>query len=260
MFSALCPEPAKSYFFKSESALYSCITFTFTIFTKKTVASILKFLKNLFYALVLLIGAYFLIAVILSVVRTNPPAHSCEDKTEVYLSSNGVHIDVIIAIEDMEKEFVRQLNLPRGTKYVAFGWGDKRFYITTPRWKDLTVPTAFNALFLKSESAMHVTAHSQQWKSWRKIALCPEQVNRLLNYIWSTFKKTSDGRIIPVGIPGYSHNDFFFDANGSLSLFKTCNVWVNVALKRAGIKTSVWSPFAFGVLYHFPEDYVEVEN
>lgn len=222
--------------------------------------SILKFLKNLVFGLVLIIGAYLLVAVILSVFKTNPPELNCEEKTEVYLSSNGVHIDVIIAIEDLNRKFVKQLNLPRGTKYVAFGWGDKKFYINTPQWKDLTVSTALTALFLKSESAMHVTSHSQQWKSWRKIEICPNQLNRLLNFIWSSFKTDSEGKISQIGIQGYSSNDYFFDAKGSFSLFKTCNIWVNVALKKAGIKTSFWSPFAFGILYHFPEDYVEVDG
>jgi len=40
---------------------------------------------------------------------------------------------------------------------------------------------------------------------------------------------------------------------GSFSLFNTCNVWVNKALKVTGIETSVWSPFDFGVLHHLPE-------
>jgi uncharacterized protein (TIGR02117 family) len=221
------------------------------------VVPFLKFLKNFVFVLVLAIGAYLLAAVVLSLLRTYPQETNCEEQTEIYVSTNGVHIDVILPVDRLEKEFVKQLQLPRGTKYVAFGWGDKNFYINTPQWKDLTVPTALTALFLKSECAMHVTAHTQPWSSWRKMALCPEQVNRLLNYIWNSFNKDSNGKIRQLGIKGYGSNDFFFDARGSFSLFKTCNVWVNVALKKAGVKTSLWSPFAFGILYHFPEDYVD---
>jgi len=40
---------------------------------------------------------------------------------------------------------------------------------------------------------------------------------------------------------------------GSFSLIKTCNIWVNKALKETGVPTSVWSPFDFCILYYLPK-------
>jgi hypothetical protein len=77
-------------------------------------------------------------------------------------------------------------------------------------------------------------------------------MNTLLKYLSNSFKK-DDGKIQKIDIDGYAYNDSFYDANGSFSIFKTCNIWVNKALKEANIETSVWSPFDIGILYHLPE-------
>lgn len=215
--------------------------------------SIFKALKKLLFLLIVAIGLYMLAALVLSLVKTRPRPISCVKQLEVYVSSNGVHLDVIIPAESLEREFAKQLKLPRGTKFVAFGWGDKNFYIKTPQWKDLTVPNAFTALFLKSATAMHVTAYKQTSPAWRKTKICPAQLNRLVAYISKSFTKDYEGQIYRIDIKGYTINDSFFTARGSFSLFKTCNVWVNQALKTAAIETSIWSPFDFGVLHHLPE-------
>ena len=53
-------------------------------------------------------------------------------------------------------------------------------------------------------------------------------------------------------VEGYNSYDSFFEAKGSFSFYRTCNIWVNKALKVIGVKTSIWSPFDFGVLHHLP--------
>jgi len=37
---------------------------------------------------------------------------------------------------------------------------------------------------------------------------------------------------------------------GSFSCFKTCNTWTNQTLKKAEIKTAIWTPFDSGILKH----------
>ncbi|MCY1720689.1 TIGR02117 family protein [Prolixibacteraceae bacterium Z1-6] len=215
--------------------------------------SIYKFLKQLLFLLVLAIGLYLLAALVLSLIKTRPQPINCTEQMEVYVSSNGVHLDVIVPVESLEHEFAQQLQLPRGTKFVAFGWGDKNFYIKTPEWKDLTVQTAFTAVFLKSATAMHVTVYKQTSPAWRTLKICPLQIQQLVNYITNSFARDANGRIELLDVKGYASNDSFYNARGSFSLFKTCNVWVNQALKEALIETSVWSPFDFGVLHFIPE-------
>jgi len=221
--------------------------------TTKTIKIVFLRLKKILYWLFLIIATYLLFAVVLSVLKTRPKEQNCIKDKKVYLTTNGVHLDIILLVEDLDPEFVDQLEIIEGSKFVAFGWGDKEFYINTPQWSDLTFPTAFKALFLRSQTAMHVTCYKQSYFSWRSVEMCAWQVDNLLTYISDSFKKDVHGKIKKIEISGYAYNDIFFESTGSFSIFKTCNVWTNTALKRSGIETSVWSPFDFGVLYHLPE-------
>ena len=214
----------------------------------------LKLIRNFLFLLVLACGAYMLAAVVLSLLKTRPETLSCAPEAALFTGSNGVHLDLVIERKQLDPGFARQLQLPAGTRYVAFGWGDKNFYLHTPEWKDLTAPTAFKAVFLKSESAMHVTAYKKPRAHWEKTRICRQQMDMLLLYISKSFQYDGDGQIIPIGSNAYGYNDRFYHAHGSFSLFKTCNVWVNAGLKEAEVPTSLWSPFAFGVLYHFGEE------
>ena len=49
----------------------------------------------------------------------------------------------------------------------------------------------------------------------------------------------------------YGKNDAFYEATGRYSLFHTCNTWTNNALKIAGQKACVWTPFDTGIFYHY---------
>ena len=212
-----------------------------------------QLLKRFLIALLILIGLYFLSALLLSMLKTHPQKMNCAKNREIFVTTNGVHLDIILRFEDIDPELLQKLEILPGTKYIAFGWGDKQFYINTPEWKDLTFKTAFKALFLKSETAMHVTCYFNKHSSWRTIQICESQLEILTSYVSDSFQKTEKGLFKKIDVPGYYETDFFYHAKGSFSLFKTCNVWVNQALKQAGVPTSIWSPFDFGILYHLPD-------
>lgn len=219
---------------------------------KKTINLIFNLLKTVFAFLFVLIILYFLAALILSFMKTHPPKQDCVADKKIYITTNGVHLDIVLPVENVEPEFLSRLEILPGTKYVSFGWGDREFYINTPEWKDLTFKTAFKALFLKSGTAMHVTCYSTSYSSWRNIKICSSQIDLLNKTIEKSFSKNQNGSFKKLIVPGYYQSDFFYEARGSFSLFNTCNAWVNNALKISGIETSVWSPFDFGVLYHLP--------
>jgi len=220
---------------------------------RKIINLIFKLLKQFFIFLISAVILYFIAALILSVLKTHPPKTDCLAENEIYITTNGVHLDIVLPVENVKPELLKNLEILPGTKYVSFGWGDREFYINTPEWKDLTFKTAFKALFLKSETAMHVTCYSTSYSSWRNIKICSSQLDLLNKYIEKSFSKNENGALQKIAVRGYYESDFFYEATGSFSLFHTCNVWVNKALKVTGIETSVWSPFDFGVLHHLPE-------
>lgn len=209
-----------------------------------------KLFRNLIFSLLLATVLYFVMALLLSYLPTHPQKATCQTVTETYITTNGVHLDIVLPVESLDAAFRRQLKIPGSVKYVSFGWGDQEFYQKTPEWSDLTLPVAFQAVFLKGKSAMHVTWYSRSHSGWHKLELCEKQLKILNRYVKNSFQKNSNGQIQKCSFRGYTSSDFFYEGKGSFTLFRTCNVWVNNALKQLEIKTSVWSPFDFGVLYH----------
>jgi len=149
--------------------------------------------------------------------------------------------------------FITQENnksLLHGAKYIAFGWGDKGFYLNTPTWGDLTFNTAFKAAFGLSSSAMHVTYYSQMTENEYcvKMVLCEFQYRELIKNIQNKFKKNSSDLILINTDQNYGQYDSFYEANGTYSIFYTCNVWVTETLKNSKMKAGYWTPFSPEVL------------
>lgn len=149
---------------------------------KEIVKTSLKFLKNSLLAIIAGVVFYLAGALLFSLLPTHPPQQNCLPEHEIFIASNGIHLDIIFPVENIEPQLLQSLDVLPGTLFIGFGWGDKEFYIKTPLY------------------------------------------------------------------------DNFYDATGSFSIFHTCNVWVNVALKEIEVKTSVWSPFDFEILYHLKNE------
>ena len=200
---------------------------------------------------------YFFCAFTLPNIQVNKQNSQIKsDSVCIYVISNGVHTDIAVPCENFIKNW--QLIFPKdsfklndySSSYLAFGWGDKGFYLETPEWSDLKASTAFKAAFGLGGSAMHVRYLNPPKKlSDKKIALniSSEQYKKLINYIEQSLCFTN-GCITKINHPGYGDSDLFYEANGKYSLIKTCNVWTNKALKHSGIKTGFWTPFADGLM------------
>lgn len=197
-----------------------------------------------------LLVIYLLISVVLSLLSTRPQAVDCTDRKTIYITSNGIHLNFVFPKSLLETELTEHLNIPSSATYIAFGWGDRGFYLNTPTWKQLKFGVAMRALLLKSETAMHVTPYYRPSDAWKKLPLCTEQLETLKTYISASFDRDEQNRIMEIAGAGYTSQDKFYEATGSYTCLKTCNNWVNIGLKRARVRTAVWSPFDFGVLFH----------
>ena len=220
---------------------------------------LLKLLFSLLATLLGLVAAYALAATVLSYIPVNGEQPVATEGVEIYITTNGVHADFTVPVATPLIDWRNQLPLQdykaadESFQYIAFGWGDKGFYLKTPQWKDLTLSTAVNAILLPSPTAMHVTYFRRAptvGEDSRLIYLTPEQYQQLVQYILESFEKSEQGSLLLIRDAGYSTYDNFYEANGSYSLFYTCNNWVNQGLREIGIKTSLWTPFDWGIMYH----------
>lgn len=223
-------------------------------------AAIRKGLKRIGRAVALVVLAallYMAMAFLLS--RIGVPAEQIKaEEVTVFVLSNGVHADFVMPVKSEVRDWSREVKFAntRGKdtlfRYVGIGWGNKRFYMETPTWADLTVRTAFSATLGLGRSAIHATFYKDMmvYDKCVKIGLTMEQYGRLVVYIDSSFARDADGhyRLI-VTDANYGESDAFYEANGRFSMFCTCNTWVNSGLKACGQRACVWTPFEDGVFY-----------
>lgn len=201
--------------------------------------------------IVVLFLNYLLFAWFLSVMTTTPAAPSCRDHLEhFFVSSNGVHVDIVLPVSALDAEFKEQLQLKEGTTYIGMGWGDEGFYLKTPSWAELDWRVAAAAIFIPSPTLMHVTHYQKASTRWKRVWVCCKQQEALLAYIKGSFKRSATGDLRYLPDRGYRSNDFFYKAHGYYTGLYTCNIWANQALKQAQVKTAIWSPFDRGIIKH----------
>ena len=206
-----------------------------------------KILKWFLYFLLIPIS-YLIISLLLTFITINREDSDVENKKEIFLSTNGVHLEIIIPVNNLSTELKEDIEFTPDDKYFSFGWGDENFYLNTPTWADLTFKNAFIALFSKSSTLIHLTRWKQVKSSWTKVIIGESEMKKLNNYLSTSFRQNKNGNKIILNNSGYSINDDFYKANGSFSCFKTCNTWVNKAFKESDLKSCLWTPFDFGLL------------
>ncbi|WP_020527290.1 DUF2459 domain-containing protein [Flexithrix dorotheae] len=211
---------------------------------------LIRILKKALLILIFVIGLYFIIAIGLSLIPVPSDAKTCKPQQTIYVSSNGVHLDIIVPGSMLSTKIKSQLSFDPSWNFVAFGWGDEDFYLNTPTWNDLSLKTALKAMFLPSKTAMHVTVFKSTKAHWKSVEVCTHQLEILNRYLDQSFHHDEEKQFVKISSSGYSQNDSFYKATGNYSCIITCNEWVNKALKNMKLKAPVWSPFHFGVLYH----------
>jgi len=178
--------------------------------------------------------------------------------TEAFVISNGVHTDICIPV-DLSNDWLSFIDANDYTtyghdiKYLSFGWGDKGFYLNTPEWSDLKFSVAMEAMILNSPTTMHVTAHLEKpvaSERIKSVKICKDRLDALKSFILSGFQKNELETAILIENAGYGPLDCFYEANGSYSLFETCNSWTNKALKAAGVPTSLDAFHEQGIMRH----------
>ena len=206
---------------------------------------------------------YFVGAFVLSSVPVNTDFKECEkEAVEIHILTNGVHTDLVLPYRNQFMDWSKWVN-PSQTKSgdsnavnVAFGWGDKGFYLETKTWDELKLSTACKAVFYLGSSAMHVSFYQKlrETESCREICVSKENYLKLVQYISQRFETDSIG--LPRQIVGasFTNHDAFYDAKGKYSLFYTCNTWANEGLKSAGLKACYWTAFKGGIFEQYDKE------
>ena len=208
--------------------------------------------------LLLLPFGYLLAALLLGAIPANVAWQEPGQGVTIFVRTNGVHTWIVVpkvnAVMDWRPYAPGEhLRDPRwgAADHLAFGYGNREFYLNTPTWADLSPRTAALALFGTGPSLLHVEHdHRPGEDEWtRAMTITPGQYRRLADYIRRRFQLDSTGRTMPLLGRGYNEWDMFYEANGGYSFLFTCNEWTGRALRYAGIRTGAWTPFSQSIMW-----------
>lgn len=221
-----------------------------------------KVLKTALFTIltpIVLVGLYLVSAWGLS--RITVAAKPSENNNiPMYILTNGVHTDLVVPVRTTQIDwsqsvlFANTIGKDTTAQWIAFGWGDKGFYLETPTWADLKFSTAFKAATGLSTAAIHATYYKnlREGNDCIRTSIDSAKYAQLIAYIGQSFKRDAQGQIMHIVTnANYGRTDAFYEAKGSYSLFHTCNTWANNGLKACGQRACLWTPFDKGIFYQY---------
>ena len=137
---------------------------------------------------------------------------------------------------------------------VEIGWGEARFYRSTPTLGSIDPWLSLSALFRPgNESVVHVVGLPD--RAVRVLAaqivpvtLSAAGVDALLQQLERELAREEAGRAIGLG-PGLARDSLFYAGVETFSLFRLCNHWTSAMLAAAGVPTvSAWATIPDGLL------------
>jgi uncharacterized protein (TIGR02117 family) len=201
---------------------------------------------------------YLLAALVLGLIPANAGWKQAPDGVRILVRTNGLHTWIVVPMVAPEMDWRpllpgSDLKDPRwgNGDSVAIGYGNRIVYLETPTWADLRMKDALSAAVGWGPALVHADHdhHPQPDAAQRPIILTHEQYARLAAYLRTTFRYGADGRPIPVRGRGYGPADAFYEATGRYSALRTCNEWTGEALRQAGVRTGLWTPFSQSIMW-----------
>ena len=118
-----------------------------------------RFIFILIQIIVGLILLYVLLAIIFTLIPVNRCFKQASDGIDIFVRSNGLHADLVVPVISKQIDWRKSIRpcdfekFDSNFSYIAFGWGDRGYYIEVSRKSKATFSTGFKALFLPSAPA-----------------------------------------------------------------------------------------------------------
>lgn len=175
-----------------------------------------------------------------------------------YVSSGEIHSEFVFDLtqspyeweEFLPVETTSQYTIERSrARYLAIGWGSKRFFYEFLTWSDLSFELAVSSTLLGGPSAVHVEYSEDLRPGLRyyQIKVTRENYLKLVQFIKDSFRLDGSGQVQRIDNFNYFNRDSFYWGRDSYHLFRTCNMWTAQGLAVAQVSRPIWAPFHFGI-------------
>ena len=224
--------------------------------------SVKKIIITVILVPVLIVSIYFFAVLVGAMPTVVAPTDTDRAEYQIFFTNNKYHVEICLPAkfspfrEDIEK--VRGDSGP-DEGYYCIGWGDRTFYPETPFLEDLHFLLVVHSLFWPTDAAIRISFYKGpiQGKVVTSYKTDKQTIELLYEFIENHLIWEDDGNlsvIPPETVNAVYGDSLFLNAKGTYSLLFTCNNWTADALKYAGIKTGLWTPFAGNVLRNSQAD------
>jgi uncharacterized protein (TIGR02117 family) len=131
-------------------------------------------------------------------------------------------------------------------------WGERDFYLNTPRWQDVKITDIIRAGIGSDRSLVHVyhMQRPQEGRYARRLVISHAAYRKLSGRLMQDVALPENGPLTP--IPGYGGDDVFYRGRGHYSLINSCNAWTGNHLRAIGVRVGAWTPAEHHVMRWFP--------
>lgn len=159
-------------------------------------------------------------------------------KHSVYIVQAGWHTGIVLETADIPFDIFKEAQPYTRDKYLDVSWGEEKYYQIPEPGIFLSAST----ILWPTRAAISMTAYSREIKNYYRkpiileITITKEAYFALCNFLSDAFQRDKTGKIIPSTF--YRDSSGFFLAKRKYSMFRTCNTWVALALKKSGLEIS----------------------
>ncbi len=173
---------------------------------------------------------------------------SCQASDTIYIVQEAWHTGIVIKTASVSEKIWPEIKNYTHYKYVDISWGDEKYYQTP----GIQILLAARAILFPTNSVLRTMGFN---KSLQKLYARPNimqlvldrvEMRRLCRFVNLSFRRNEKAQIIQSTVGNTGH---FFLAKRKYHLFRTCNTWVLLALKKAGMNVNSFMGLTAGQLF-----------
>lgn len=159
-------------------------------------------------------------------------------KYPVYIVQAGWHTGIVLETADIPYHIFEEVQPYTRHKYLDVSWGEEKYY-------QIPEPGIFvsaSTILWPTRAVVSMTPYSREIKRYYRqpniieISVTRDTYFALCKFLSNAFQKNEAGNVIPSTF--FRDSSGFFLAKRKYSVFRTCNTWVALALKKSGLDIS----------------------
>lgn len=175
---------------------------------------------------------YLIVGFLGTTVRFGKVEHGKEIR--FHIARDLIHSDYLF-----ESDLWKDLFIPKG-RYIKIGWGDRKIFLETKSWGDLTAEAFLTAFFGLNKTVLKIEFMEEVPANSKPMEISQRQFGVVKEHVRSSFRGEPIKRK-----PSHCQTGEYYESDLTYNCVTNCNNWVNYGLYLAKATNRMWCPFSF---------------